>query len=42
VLLHSRPSQELSAIVDAMKPTDRDHFLDDLPEEAWKFRELYT
>jgi NitT/TauT family transport system ATP-binding protein len=37
VLLHSRPSQELSAIVDAMKPTDRDHFLDDLPEEAWKF-----
>jgi NitT/TauT family transport system ATP-binding protein len=37
VLLHSRSSQELSAIVDAMKPADRDHFLDDLPEEAWKF-----
>ena len=37
VLLHSRLSQELSAIVDAMKPADRDHFLDDLPEEAWKF-----
>jgi ABC-type nitrate/sulfonate/bicarbonate transport system ATPase subunit len=37
VLLHSRPLRELSAIVDAMKPTDRDHFLDDLPEEAWKF-----
>ena len=30
VLLHSRPLPELSAIVDAMKPADRDHFLDDL------------
>jgi NitT/TauT family transport system ATP-binding protein len=37
VLLHSRPLQELSAIVDAINPADREHFLDDLPEEAWKF-----
>ena len=37
VLLHSRPLPELSAIVDAMKPAERDRFLDDLPEEAWQF-----
>jgi ABC-type nitrate/sulfonate/bicarbonate transport system ATPase subunit len=37
VLLHSRPLQELSAIVDGMKVDERDRFLDDLPEEAWKF-----
>jgi NitT/TauT family transport system ATP-binding protein len=37
VLLHSRSLQELSAIVDGMKPTDRDRLFDDLPEEAWQF-----
>lgn len=37
VLLHSRPSDQLRAIVDAMKPADRANFLDELPEEAWQF-----
>jgi NitT/TauT family transport system ATP-binding protein len=36
VLLHSRPLQEMAAVVDAMSPAERDHFLDALPEEAWK------
>jgi len=36
VLLHSRPVQEMAAILDAMSQGDRDHFLDALPEEAWK------
>src|ERR1700689_3983436 len=35
VLLHSRPVQEMASIVEAMKPGERDHFLDALPEEAW-------
>jgi NitT/TauT family transport system ATP-binding protein len=35
VLLHSRPVQEMAAIVEAMKQAERDHFLDALPEEAW-------
>jgi NitT/TauT family transport system ATP-binding protein len=35
VLLHSRPLQEMAAIVEAMNPAERDHFLDALPEEAW-------
>ena len=37
VLLHARPLSELQAIVNAMSPTDRDRFLDELPEEAWQF-----
>jgi NitT/TauT family transport system ATP-binding protein len=36
VLLHSRPVQEMAAIVEAMSQGERDHFLDALPEEAWK------
>jgi NitT/TauT family transport system ATP-binding protein len=36
VLLHSRPLKEMKAIIDAMTPGDRSHFLDALPEEAWK------
>ena len=36
VLLHSRPAPEMHKIVDAMNPTDRDLFLDALPEEAWQ------
>jgi NitT/TauT family transport system ATP-binding protein len=36
VLLHSRPLQEMRQIVDAMDPSDRDFFLDALPEEAWQ------
>jgi NitT/TauT family transport system ATP-binding protein len=35
VLLHSRVLQEMAAIVEAMHPAERDHFLDALPEEAW-------
>jgi NitT/TauT family transport system ATP-binding protein len=35
VLLHSRPLKEMKAIIDAMSPGDRSHFLDSLPEEAW-------
>jgi NitT/TauT family transport system ATP-binding protein len=35
VLLHSRPVHEMASIVEAMKPGERDHFLDALPEEAW-------
>ncbi len=35
VLLHSRPLKEMKAIIDAMPPSDRSHFLDSLPEEAW-------
>ena len=35
VLLHSRPVQEMASIVEAMKPGERDHFLDALPEESW-------
>src|SRR5580693_6109260 len=36
VLLHSRPSQDMRNIVDAMSPGERNHFLDALPEEAWQ------
>ena len=35
VLLHSRSLPDMKAIVEAMKPADRETFLDDLPEEAW-------
>jgi len=36
VLLHSRPTPEMRAIVDLMHPDVRMHFLDELPEEAWQ------
>ena len=36
VLLHSRPLDEMNAIVDQMKPGERMHFFDELPEEAWQ------
>ena len=36
VLLHSRPVQDLNAILDAMSPAARFQFLDELPEEAWQ------
>jgi NitT/TauT family transport system ATP-binding protein len=36
VLLHSRPSQEMRDIVEAMSHAERSHFLDALPEEAWQ------
>ena len=36
VLLHSRPLNELRAIVDKMNPGERIQFLDELPEEAWR------
>ncbi|MFZ3215694.1 MAG: AAA-associated domain-containing protein [Candidatus Acidiferrales bacterium] len=36
VLLHSVPSREMRAIVEAMSPGERNHFLDALPEEAWQ------
>ncbi len=36
VLLHSRPSQDMRNIIDAMTPGERNHFLDALPEEAWQ------
>ena len=36
VLLHSRPVEELNAIVDRMNPDDRRQFIDELPEEAWQ------
>jgi NitT/TauT family transport system ATP-binding protein len=36
VLLYSRPPVEMHAIVEAMNPTERDDFLDSLPEEAWQ------
>jgi NitT/TauT family transport system ATP-binding protein len=36
VLLHSRPAEEMRAIIDAMSPGERNHFLDALPEEAWQ------
>src|ERR1700733_3961493 len=35
VLLHSRPVHDMAAVVEAMHPGERDHFLDALPEEAW-------
>jgi NitT/TauT family transport system ATP-binding protein len=36
VLLYSRPPHEMRSIFDSMEVTDRDDFLDDLPEEAWQ------
>ncbi len=36
VLLHSRPVEELTAIVNHMNPDERRFFLDALPEEAWQ------
>jgi NitT/TauT family transport system ATP-binding protein len=36
VLLHSRPSAEVRAIIEKIDPADRIRFLDELPEEAWK------
>jgi len=44
VLLHSRPVTEMRAIVDRMNQGQRDHFFDELPEEAWAhlMRELET
>jgi NitT/TauT family transport system ATP-binding protein len=36
VLLHSRQVQEMRQIIDAMDSSDRDLFLDALPEEAWQ------
>ena len=36
VLLHSRPVDEISAIVDEMNPGERMHFFDELPQETWE------
>ncbi len=36
VLLHSRPVQEMTSIVNRMNPDERMLFLDALPEEAWQ------
>jgi len=36
VLLHSRPLNEMRAIVDHFDPIERMRFFDDLPEEAWQ------
>jgi len=36
VLLHSRPVDELNAIVDKMSPAARMQFIDELPAEAWQ------
>jgi NitT/TauT family transport system ATP-binding protein len=36
VLLHSRPAVETHTIIEGMDPTERDDFLDALPEEAWQ------
>ncbi|HMD70647.1 MAG TPA: AAA-associated domain-containing protein [Bryobacteraceae bacterium] len=36
VLLHSRPLDEMNAIVDKMQPYERLQFIDDLPAEPWR------
>jgi len=36
VLLHSRPLEELRAIIDKAAPADWMRFVDELPEEAWQ------
>ena len=36
VLLHSRPTEEMSAIVNKISPGDRMAFFDELPEETWQ------
>lgn len=36
VLLHALPLAEMRAVVDQIPASDRMHFFDELPEEAWK------
>jgi NitT/TauT family transport system ATP-binding protein len=36
LLLHSRPLDEMKAIVDSMHPGERMQFFDELPEETWQ------
>jgi len=36
VLLYSLTTPEIAAIVAAMRPADREEFLDELPEESWQ------
>jgi len=36
VLLHSRPTTDVSAILEKLDAADRIRFLDELPEEAWQ------
>jgi NitT/TauT family transport system ATP-binding protein len=36
VLLHSLPRAEMRAVLDALDPTERMRFFDELPEEAWQ------
>jgi NitT/TauT family transport system ATP-binding protein len=36
VLLHSRPTEEMRALVDQIDPNDRMRLFDELPEEAWQ------
>ncbi|HEX4001797.1 MAG TPA: AAA-associated domain-containing protein [Candidatus Acidoferrales bacterium] len=36
VLLHSRPAAEMGAILDQMDATNRERFLEELPEETWR------
>jgi len=36
VLLHTRPAEEMRAIVNEIDPADRMRFLDELPEETWQ------
>ncbi len=36
VLLHSRPIEELNAILDKMRPLERIQLFDELPQEAWR------
>ena len=36
VLLHTRPTKEIRAIIDTIDPAERLRFLDELPEEAWQ------
>lgn len=40
VLLHSRPVEELRAIVDQMDPDERIQFFDELPGKAWHSNNL--
>src|SRR5271157_3752780 len=44
VLLHTRPVDDLNAIVDLMSPDTRMQFIDELPAEAWQrlMDELHT
>src|SRR5271155_3593452 len=36
VLLHSLTTPQIAAIVGAMSPTEREGFLEELPEESWQ------